>query len=217
MESQWFIALRDVTNATNERTANYALNPLLRQSTANYLSCSLQRIPPVAALLANLNYLVLDYVRVRRLVERHLTYLYSDQLPVLPPSCYIRNAINFITTRVLELTYTSHSMAPSPATSDYDGRPFPWDEDRRALLRAELDAWYARAYGLSRDELRYILDPADVMGPDYPSETFRVLKNNEERKLRGVPHPAPRPRCLGPHGARRTPQARTLPTTRRWH
>ncbi len=35
------------------------------------------------------------------------------------------------------------------------------------------------AYGLTRDELRYILDPADVMGPDYPSETFRVLKDNE--------------------------------------
>jgi hypothetical protein len=27
--------------------------------------------------------------------------------------------------------------------------------------------------------LRYILDPAEVMGPDYPSETFRVLKKNE--------------------------------------
>jgi hypothetical protein len=33
-----------------------------------------------------------------------------------------------------------------------------------ARLRAELDAWYARAYGLTRDELRYILDPADVKG-----------------------------------------------------
>ena len=47
------------------------------------------------------------------------------------------------------------------------------------MLRAELDAFYARAYGLTRDELRYILDPADVRGPDYPSETFRVLKTNE--------------------------------------
>ncbi|WP_395515534.1 hypothetical protein [Pseudorhizobium flavum] len=44
-----------------------------------------------------------------------------------------------------------------------------------------LDAFYARAYGLTRDELRYILDPADVKGPDYPSETFRVLKENEIR------------------------------------
>jgi hypothetical protein len=51
------------------------------------------------------------------------------------------------------------------------------------VLRAELDASYARAYGLTRDELRYILDPADVMGEDYPSETFRVLKNNEMKKF----------------------------------
>jgi hypothetical protein len=49
-------------------------------------------------------------------------------------------------------------------------------------FRAELDAWYARAYGLTRNELRYILDPADVMGQGYPSQTFRVLKNNETKK-----------------------------------
>jgi hypothetical protein len=28
-----------------------------------------------------------------------------------------------------------------------------------------------------------LLDPADVMGPDSPSETFRVLKNNELRQF----------------------------------
>ena len=61
----------------------------------------------------------------------------------------------------------------------YHGPPFRWDPDRRAHQRAELDAYYARLYGLTRDELRYILDPADVMGADYPSETFRGLKNNE--------------------------------------
>ena len=60
--------------------------------------------------------------------------------------------------------------------------PFKWDEERRALLRAELDAWYALLYGLERDELRYILDPQDVHGPDFPGETFRVLKEKENRK-----------------------------------
>lgn len=65
----------------------------------------------------------------------------------------------------------------------HDGPPFPWDEARRAELRAELDAFYARAYGLTRDELRYILYPADVRGPDYPSETFRVLKEKEIRQF----------------------------------
>jgi hypothetical protein len=59
--------------------------------------------------------------------------------------------------------------------------PFRWDEGRRALIRAELDARIARLYGLTRDELRYILDPADVYGPDFPGETFRVLKEKETR------------------------------------
>ena len=74
-------------------------------------------------------------------------------------------------------------MAPFARDLGYDGPPFAWDEDRRAHLRAELDAFYARAYGLTRDELRYILDPADVKGPDYPSETFRVLKANDIRRF----------------------------------
>jgi hypothetical protein len=89
--------------------------------------------------------------------------------------------LDFLTSRVLELTYTSHSMASFARDIGYDGPPYGWEEDRRAILRAELDVWYARAYGLTRDELCYILDPADVMGPDYPSETFRVLQKNEIR------------------------------------
>ncbi len=65
----------------------------------------------------------------------------------------------------------------------YFWKPYRWDEARRSLLRAELDAWFARAYGLTRDELRYILDPADVHGPDFPGETFRVLKEKETAKF----------------------------------
>jgi len=61
--------------------------------------------------------------------------------------------------------------------------PFKWDDERRALLRAELDAYYARLYGLTRDELRYILDPKEVYGPDFPGETFRVLKEKEEKQF----------------------------------
>jgi hypothetical protein len=57
--------------------------------------------------------------------------------------------------------------------------PFKWDEGRRARLQAELDALYAKLYGLTREELRYILDPAEVYGEDFPGETFRVLKKKE--------------------------------------
>ncbi|PZU14369.1 MAG: type II DNA modification enzyme, partial [Citromicrobium sp.] len=112
----------------------------------------------------------------------NLTYSVLRQIPFPPPSAYSEDDLGFIVPRVLELSYTSHSMAPFARDLGYEGEPFRWDEDRRAQLRAELDAWYALAYGLSRDELRYVLDPKDVMGEDYPSETFRVLKNNEIKK-----------------------------------
>jgi hypothetical protein len=38
-------------------------------------------------------------------------------------------------------------------------------------------------YGLTRDELGYILDPKDVYGTDFPGETFRVLKEKEEKEF----------------------------------
>lgn len=61
--------------------------------------------------------------------------------------------------------------------------PFKWDENRRARLKAELDAFFALLYGLEREELRYILDPQDVYGEDFPGETFRVLKDKEKKKF----------------------------------
>jgi len=84
--------------------------------------------------------------------------------------------------------FTRYDTAHVPEKSEGQGKqtelaaflpPFVFDPERRALLRADLDARYVRLYGLSRDDLRYILDPADLIGEDYPSETFLVLKKNE--------------------------------------
>jgi hypothetical protein len=113
----------------------------------------------------------------------NINFFHVKQLAVPTPTTFTPEDRSFIVRRVLELTYTSHSMAPFARDLGYDGPPFAWDEDRRAKLRAELDAFYARAYGLTRDELRYVLDPEDAMGSGYPSETFRVLKNNEIRRF----------------------------------
>jgi hypothetical protein len=41
----------------------------------------------------------------------------------------------------------------------------------------------AHLYGLLGDELHTISDPADLLGPDDPSETFHVLKTNELRQF----------------------------------
>jgi hypothetical protein len=180
----WLLGWRDITNATNERTVISAVIPFsATDDTLSLLLPTIEDTKLIACLLANLNSLALDYAAQSKVGGTHIRKNTIAQFPVLAPAYYSNERLTFVTPKVLELTYTSHSLAPFARDLGHDGPPFAWDEDRRALLRAELDAFYARAYGLTRDELRYILDPADVKGPDYPSETFRVLKEKEIRTL----------------------------------
>lgn len=179
----WLLGWRDITNATNERTVISAAIPLsATDDTLSLLLPTLDDTKLIACLLGNLNSLALDYAAQSKVGGTHIRKNTIAQFPVLAPAFYSNDRLAFITPKVLELTYTSHSLAPFARDLGYDGPPFAWDENRRANLRADLDAFYARAYGLTRDELRYILDPADLKGPDYPSETFRVLKEKEIRQ-----------------------------------
>jgi hypothetical protein len=177
----WLVGWRDVTTAKLERTVVATIFP--RVGVGNNLSLMIfdSKNGPhrIAALVGSLASLACDYFARHKVAGTHLNFFVYEQLPILPPETYGKDSLSFIVPRVLELIYTSYAMAPFARDLGFDGSPFTWDEDRRAVLRAELDAWYARAYGLTRDELRYVLDPADVKGADYPSETFRVLKQNE--------------------------------------
>ena len=188
---RWLMGWRDICRSTDERTVIASVVPRLAVGHTMPLLFTRQPAAKNAALLANWLSLTFDYVARTKVGGTHLTYGYLKQLPVLPPDRYTAADIDFIVPRVLELTYTAHDLKPwaddlasyDPRSAPERGRPFAWDPARRAQLRAELDAYYARLYGLTRDELRYILDPADVMGADYPSETFRVLKASELRSF----------------------------------
>jgi hypothetical protein len=181
---KWLMGWRDIARSTDERTVIAAAFP--RTGVGNKIPLILpdESASPLhrAALIGCLSSLALDFCARQKLGSTTLNYFILFQFPILPPASFGESDLAFIVPRILELTYTSYAMAPFARDLDYDGPPFKWDEDRRAQLRAELDAWYARAYGLTRDELRYILDPADMKGADYPSETFRVLKKNEIAK-----------------------------------
>jgi hypothetical protein len=176
----WLLAFRDITNSTNERTAIFSLLPKVAVgNNAPVMTLGINKADLASCLLGNLNSLVFDFVTRHKVGGTHMNFFIVKQLPVIPPETYAEEDIKFISTRVLELVYTAWDMQPFAKDMGYDGEPFIWDEQRRALLRAELDAYYAKLYELTRDELRYILDPADVYGEDFPSETFRVLKNKE--------------------------------------
>ena len=213
----WLMGFRGITNATNERLVISTVIPKLGVGNSMPLlilaNHSDRRL--YAALAANICSLVFDFVARQKVGGTNLNFFIFQQFSALPPYHYADSDLNFIVTRVLELTYTAHDLRPwfedvwnslgdtpegeatrdriRAAWAESHGQPvtpgpsplapFPFSPDRRARLRAELDAYYARLYGLTRDELRYILDPADVHGPDYPSETFRVLKNNEIRQF----------------------------------
>lgn len=178
----WLFGWRRNTNATNSSTMISTVFPRAGAGDSIFLLYSKLESARIAALMSMFNSLVFDYVARQKMGGLNFSFYILEQLPVLPPTFLEETRLAFITPKVLELTYTSHSLTPFARDLGHDGPPFAWDEDRRAHLRADLDAFYARAYGLTRDELRYILDPADVKGPDYPSETFRVLKEKEIRQ-----------------------------------
>ena len=101
----------------------------------------------------------------------------TKQLPVLSLEQIPQDMIIEIVSRVAKLCYFNH---------DLDGWAEElWEEltpEKRAVWQAELDAIFTHLYGLSTEDLRYILDPEDVCGEGCINETFRVLKDNEIRQ-----------------------------------
>ncbi|QOJ08055.1 N-6 DNA methylase [Nitrosomonas sp. H1_AOB3] len=182
-KEKWFFAWRRITDArASARTLVATVIPW--SAAGDSLFLPLMRPPErkqlFACFLANMGAIVLDYVSRQKLGGLNLNYFTFKQLPFLMPDQYSDADVAFITPRVLELTYVAHDLEPWAKSLGFDGRPFSFSAERRASLRAELDAYYAKLYGLGRDELRFILDPQSIR-PGYPSETFSVLKRNEER------------------------------------
>ena len=178
-QPRWLMGWRRNARSTDERTWVVDVFPLCGVGDSIFmfhLNAAKEYAPAVLACAASL---VADFISRQKVGGTNLSFYYIEQFPILAPNTFGSEDLTFITPRILELTYTSHSMRPWAEDLGHTGAPFAFDPDRRAQLRAELDAFFARKYGLSRDDLRYILDPADTHGESYPSETFRGLKRNE--------------------------------------
>lgn len=178
---KYLLGFRDIALSSVERTVIAGVIPFSavgHKLPIIYLGQNIE-IERICCFYGNLNSIVLDYIARQKVSGTSLTYHYLKQFPIIPPDKYSETDFVYIIPRVLELTYTSHDLKAFAMDLGYNGEPFSFDPERRHQLKCELDAYYACLYGLTRDELRYILNPADVMGEDYPSETFRVLKNKE--------------------------------------
>jgi hypothetical protein len=77
----------------------------------------------------------------------------------------------WISDRVLELSFVSWDMDPFAHDLHDDGAPFRWNDERRTLIRAELDAAYFHLYGLDHDEVAHVM------------ESFDALRRREEKQF----------------------------------
>jgi len=134
-------------------------------------------------LMANMNSLPLDWTARQSVGGANVGFYIVKQLPVLPPSAYLQKItptsipyIELIMPRVLQLVYTAHDMVSYAEDLGYNGPPFEWDDDRRLVLKCELDAIYAHIYDLERIELEWILDA------QHPGVSFPTLKRHEMDK-----------------------------------
>jgi hypothetical protein len=173
---KWLMGWRKIARSTDERTTivfDFPRGGLGDSGTLLLLPDSKKAL----LICSNLNSLVLDFLARQKVGGTNLNIFYIRQFPVLNPSHINIVATHYITKSLIKLLAVSPNMASALSVDCY-----LWDSDERACLRAELDALYARLYGLDREELMYILDPESVMGKDYPSQTFPGLKNKEIRE-----------------------------------
>ena len=193
----WLLFYRKISNATNERTFVCSTLPLLNGAGDSLIYLMVDNIIHSIILQGMMSSLTFDYASKQKMGGSNMSNFIAKQLPVLTPS-QIPTAMQWqIVKRVAELCYFNHDLDgwAEELWKDMDneqraelpqiGRQEPWiyDPDRRALLQAELNAIFAHLYGLSTEDLKYILDPEDVCGPGCINETFRVLRDNEMRQF----------------------------------
>ncbi len=175
-EFDYAIGFNDVCNTNNYRSLISAIVPRgAYGNTLPLLSGKSVDVNLLTLLQGNLASIFADYLARQKIQSRHLSKYIVAQIPVIPPDAYVRqigdkSASDIVRQAVLELSYTAHDLAPFARDLGHvDGAgqvkpPFAWDEERRFMLRAKLDALYFILYGVwdaanpvkSREDIRYI-------------------------------------------------------------
>ena len=179
--NKWFISFRDITgNVANIRTAVFSILPWvgvgnkaplvlfkndIQKKTIYFISC--------------VTSFAFDYITRQSIGGTTLNYFILKQLPVISPYSdkkdirftYKTSLYEWLGSRVLELTYTAWDLKYFAQDFGYGGEPFRWNEDRRFLIRCELDAAYFHLYSISKNDVDYIM------------ETFPIVKSRDEKKF----------------------------------
>jgi hypothetical protein len=135
-----------------------------------------QAVEETIGIIANLASLPFDFSVRQKMGGTNVNFYIMNQFPVLPPRSYhqpclwlqLYNLHRFLLPYILELTCTAYDLQPFARDCGYHGPPFRWDEERRFLLRCEVDAAYFHLYGIERPDVAYIMD------------TFPIVRRKDE-------------------------------------
>jgi len=165
---KWIVGFMDVTASTNHRTMVAALLPdAATDYSVRIVVFDEPCVTYAASILATFNSFIFDYIARQKLSGLHFSDYITYQMPVPNKSSLLRRS-DFLVPRVLELSYTAYDLQPFAQDIGYNGPPFVWDDERRFVMRCELDALYFHLYGIARDDVDYIMD------------TFPIVRRKDE-------------------------------------
>lgn len=148
-DKSWFLGWRDIARSTDERTFIAALLP--RVAINHKILLAMPTAGKRELLQGALSSFVLDYVARQKLGGTSMGYFTVNQLPVPGPDARLAHIDReWLSVRVDRLN--------------------GWivDPEERALVRAEVDAYFFHLYGLTRDEADYVMD------------SFPIVKRSDE-------------------------------------
>jgi hypothetical protein len=195
-QGRWIVVHRLSARTTDQRSVIATIAPWCALGNSVIAVTPDATGAEAATFLGMLNSFALDYVARQKIGGMNLNFFISKQLPVIAPAeanspCKWRpNMTNTecLARRVLELTYTAWDLEAFALDCGYDGPPFRWNEERRFLLRCELDAAYFHLYlgspsdwGSDSPELREMFpSPRDTV--EYIMETFPIVKKKDIKR-----------------------------------
>lgn len=153
----WLLGFRDICRNTDERTVISSLLPVSAVGHTLPLIISHQGR---RCLVAVLNSFALDFIARFKISGTHLTYFILEQLPIFPPEVFERPT-------PWDSTTTFADWVTERVDFLMEG---PWDVAQRAETRAELDALMFYLYGMTLDDIEYIMD------------TFPIVQRKDEEK-----------------------------------
>ncbi len=167
-DKPWLLGFRNVCRSTDERTMVSGIFPLSAVGNSMPIALTTGNPIPLAAAFQSFCF---DYIVRQCAGGSNLNFFIVEQIPVPPPfDFHIGDRYPWIVERVQKLCNTALDLQVADVSTQTTFAR-DWSEMDRSGIRAELDAFFFHLYGLTRDEVEYVMD------------TFPIVKRSDESEF----------------------------------